>query len=141
MQTTRTTRVFQPEGGDERRDVLVSRNRLVHRRTEDGWHVVSTPLGGSFERNGKEIAHALAEAWQRLEMTFELDRDGHVRAVRGFEDLRAILGEVVEGEALKALSATVDPDRRRVMNDRLLDADAPAVAELRDGTRLWSVPR
>jgi hypothetical protein len=105
LQTLTVTKV--QEIGDLRKqtDVNVTKAQIAIRKKPDGYAATAKLLSNVMTRDGEALHHPVLSAMADLEITYELDREGRLTAVRGFESLKNRIRDKFDPQTAMKLSA------------------------------------
>ena len=81
------TRQQEFTGGPKQSNVSASRTEFIFERTQDGYRVRAESRGSEFFRNGESIEDPVTDLLRRIPGEFDLDPNGRLRAIHGFENV------------------------------------------------------
>lgn len=93
--------------------VIETKTKFTVRRNENGYTLVSAPVSIEQTRNGEKVVNQLDLLFQEIVLTYDLDLDGKVIAIRGAERIekkvkRAVLDQAI-AEMTNEWNERVDP--------------------------------
>ena len=91
-------------------DATQSEVAVTIRKTDQGYSVIQNILYMAFEKNGQYTENPLADLFQGLTFTINLNERGEILSVQGYEKLPAFLEELFPLEAVESLSPLVEEE-------------------------------
>jgi hypothetical protein len=108
-QVLKTTKVTDLGPLGSRTDVTTSTTRVTISKSATGYTLVATPVSAKMTRNGKAVDNPLLDVLQDVVVTYELDREGRIRAVLGLEGIADKMKKALPAEVAEMLSSLIDP--------------------------------
>ena len=110
LRTSKTTKVQSMDSLDTRTEVTEGTERVIITKTSGGYSVASTSISASMTRDGKNVDNPFLSLLRGITVTYDLDADGQLLAVHGFENVITKMKETFPPEAVKSLAAVLNED-------------------------------
>ena len=105
LETVKTTKVKDMGLLGKQSDVGKTTAKVSITKTPSGYEVVVTPLSMTMARNGQVVNSPTTPVLLDTVVRYELDADGHLLAIRGYETLVERMQQVIPQAAAQSLSA------------------------------------
>ncbi len=103
--TTSTVVRERDSGGVTQSDEVIAVTRTKINKTTTGWTVLTTPLSVDMTRNGEPVTSSpVMDILSRTAITYELDADGALVAIKGFDSVLSELSAQFSPEVADALA-------------------------------------
>lgn len=110
VQTLVTTKTLDAGVTGKRTDVQRSETRLRFDKTGDGWTLTATPISMTMTRDGQAVQNPVLEAMLGSVITYRLDAQGNIVAIRGFGEVQERLLKALPPEAAQAVAKLVNEE-------------------------------
>jgi len=110
LRTVKNTKVQSMDSLESRTDVTEGTERIVITKTPDGYKVSSTALSSSMTRNGITVNDPIMSQFLNMTVTYDLDAEGQLLAVHGYDKVINKMKESLPPEAVKSLAAVLNED-------------------------------
>lgn len=110
IQTLVTTRVNDLGEYGKRTEVTELKAKVVINKTETGYSIVTTPLSISMTQDGAEVENPLIPLMLELVVTYDLDEDGQLVDIQGYENLPDMMKEFFPQDVIDILEPIMNPD-------------------------------
>ena len=112
VETLKTTKVKDMGSLGKQTDVGENKTRVSIKKTPNGYSVVATPISTTLTRNGEKIESPMTALLQDTVVTYDLDADGKLLAIHGYDTIMKRALETAPPEMAQSLSS--------IFNEKLL---------------------
>ena len=94
----------------KRTDVTEFKTRVSIKKTSTGYSIVDTPISATMTRDGKEVDSPVLSVLQEVVITYELDTNGQLVSIKGFETLLEKMKQTLPPEVFQSLSTVLNEE-------------------------------
>jgi len=110
LQTVTTTKNTEMGQMGKRDEVMEAEVRVTIMQTGDGYRLIFTPLSMSATRNGQKIDDPMLALFQNIVVEYQLDKDGKLLGISGYEKLMDVMQQLVPAEMIEKLSSVLNEE-------------------------------
>lgn len=86
VETVKTTRVKELGASAKQTDETLAKTRVTVKKTPDGYEIVGKPISYTMTRDGTPVNNPVLAALQEIVVIYEVDRQGQLRAIKGYDE-------------------------------------------------------
>lgn len=110
VETSKLTRITDTGTLGKRTDVSETETRVTIRRTPTGYTVTHGPISAVMTRDGKKIENPVAALLLETEFSYELDSEGYIQDIRGFDVMIEKMKRVFPPAVFNALAPILNEE-------------------------------
>jgi hypothetical protein len=107
VQTNKTTKVKEMGSSGKQTDEIESKTKIVMKRTPRGYSAIFTPISATMVRDGKKVDNPILAVLQKIIVTYEVDADGQLKTISGFDKLEKQIKEIFPPEEAASLASVI----------------------------------
>ncbi|MHA2065811.1 MAG: hypothetical protein ACXABY_15675 [Candidatus Thorarchaeota archaeon] len=109
-QNLRATKTTDMGSSGSRTDVTDSKTQIAIQKVQDGYTVTATTISARMYRDGQEIANPILSLLQDIVVTYEVDQNGNITSVRGYDRLAEIMKESLPPQVVEQLTPILNEE-------------------------------